>query len=271
MLHLVSIVTVVYNGEKQIESTIQSVLSQTYKNIEYIVIDGGSNDNTSAVIRNYQNDIAYWLSESDSGIANAWNKGLAKCSGEIIGILNAGDQYHPDTVRLIVEGFQNNQNAGFVFGDILMCDEEGKEQYKILGNPKYLESIDYEMSFIPHPSVFVKKSIYEKEGHYNECYRMAMDYDFLLRISKHGVIGYYLPYVLTTVSLGGVSDRKYRECNKEMMRISVQHGYSRQCAWIRYIYKSAKTFFRKNSEKFGLNPLIRFVRNRISRHYRYSG
>src|SRR5258705_5340519 len=99
---LVSIITIVYNGEKYIEDSIRSVINQSYKNIEYIIIDGGSSDNTVSIIKKYEKQIAFWISEKDKGISDAFNKGIAKATGEIIGILNSDDWYERDTVAKAV-------------------------------------------------------------------------------------------------------------------------------------------------------------------------
>ncbi len=266
---LVSVVTVVYNGEKQIEATLQSIFSQTYQNIESVIIDGGSSDHTLEIIKKYQNNISFWLSEPDRGIAHAWNKGLERCSGDIVGILNVGDSYHPEAIRLAVEEFQKNQDVGFVFGDMLVCNEKGKPRYKIKGNINYLENIDYEMAFVPHPTVFVKRSIYETEGLYDESYQLAMDYEFLLRITKRGIVGRYIPDILTTMSLGGASDQKYRQCYKEMMQISVAHGYNKKLALVRYYYNFMKTFLRKRMENVRLSSVIKWFRVCTNKSYDY--
>ena len=99
---LVSIVTIVYNGEKHLEQTIQSVLNQTYSNIEYIIIDGGSKDNTINIIEKYSDRLAYWISEKDNGISDAFNKGIAKSTGEIVGLINADDWYDFDAIKHVV-------------------------------------------------------------------------------------------------------------------------------------------------------------------------
>ena len=114
---LVSIITVVYNGEKHIEQTINSVLNQTYSNIEYIIIDGDSTDNTLNIIKKYEDKIAHFISEKDSGIYNAMNKGLALTKGEIISILNADDYYFENTLQQVVDIFSTSQ-SDIVYGNM---------------------------------------------------------------------------------------------------------------------------------------------------------
>src|ERR1044072_3693479 len=110
----VSIITVVFNAEKHLEQTINSVLAQTFTDIEYIIIDGGSTDGSVGIIKKYEGQLSYWISEKDKGIADAFNKGITRATGEIIGLINADDWYEPDTVRLVVE---HMQDADIVFGD----------------------------------------------------------------------------------------------------------------------------------------------------------
>src|ERR1700733_2556203 len=111
----VSIITVVFNGERYLEQAIRSVLGQSYPNIQYVVINGGSGDGTLSIIRKYEDRISCWISEKDKGISDAFNKGLARCEGEIIGILNADDWYEPDAVALAVKYIEAGDIA---FGDI---------------------------------------------------------------------------------------------------------------------------------------------------------
>ena len=135
----VSIVTVSYNCEATIEQTIQSVLSQDYDNVEYIIIDGGSTDGTIEIIRRYESNIAYWNSEPDRGISDAFNKGINCCTGEIVGILNADDLYLPGTVSTVVQAFQDNPEAGVVFGDQTFIDLSGKILYRQVGDPGFIK------------------------------------------------------------------------------------------------------------------------------------
>src|SRR6185369_14725253 len=121
---LVSIITVAYNAYPFIEKTIQSVLSQTYSPIEYIIIDGGSTDYTVDIIKGYSNRIAYWSSEKDNGISEAFNKGLSKATGDIIGIINADDWYENDTVERVVYDFGN---ADILYGDLQLLKKEKKD------------------------------------------------------------------------------------------------------------------------------------------------
>src|ERR1700730_3668142 len=146
---LVSIVTIVFNGEKYIEQTIESVLNQSYKNIECIIIDGGSKDNTISIIKKYEDRLAYWHSEKDEGISDAVNKGIAKATGEMIAILNADDWYEKEAIRMIVETIGQLDVA---YGDVQYW-KDNKKSFIQKGAAEHLEE---EVSVI-HPTVFVKK------------------------------------------------------------------------------------------------------------------
>src|SRR5262245_19759519 len=144
---LVSIITVAYNADRFIEKTIQSVLSQTYSPIEYIIIDGGSTDNTADVIKKYADRIAYWYSEKDNGISDAFNKGLNKATGDIIGIINADDWYESDTIEKVVNNFGDSD---VTYGDLQIW--KGTEKDFILKGDHTL--LAREMT-VNHPTVFI--------------------------------------------------------------------------------------------------------------------
>ena len=153
---LVSIITVAYNADPFIEKTIQSVLSQTYSPIEYIIIDGGSTDKTVDIIKKYNDHIAYWRSEKDNGISEAFNKGLSRAAGDIIGIINADDWYETDTIEKVVADFGNTD---IIYGDLQIWNKE-KKDFIQKGDHGLLAK---EMT-VNHPTVFIKKDCYKKMG-----------------------------------------------------------------------------------------------------------
>ena len=188
---LVSIITIVYNGIRQVEQTIASVLGQTYENIEYIVIDGGSTDGTVEIIKRYQDRIAYWVSEPDNGISDAFNKGINAATGEFVGLLNADDRMSADQVALGVQALLNS-SADYIFGDLLFHDETGCILYRINGDPDYQRIIDSKMPELCHPTVLARKALYDRIGLFDTRYRYAMDYDWLLRLHRNGGRGLYV-------------------------------------------------------------------------------
>lgn len=214
----VSIITVSYNSEKTIEQTIQSVIGQTYEDIEYIIIDGGSTDTTMDIVKKYQDKIVYTVSEPDKGIYNAMNKGIKVASGNIIGIINSDDWYDLEAVEKAVKAFQTN-SAEVLYGDCIYIYESGKR----VRNIKYpLEAMWYLM-VTPHPTVFVKKEIYQKYGIFDESYRMAADYELMLRFYSAGVKFSYLEYDMAYFRSGGASTKQVIQSLQETKDIALKY------------------------------------------------
>ena len=146
---LISIITVVYNGSKTLKQTIDSVLSQNYKNIEYIVIDGGSNDGTLDIIKKYESHINYWISEPDKGLYDAMNKGISAAKGVLIGMINSDDWYELNAVELIVKAYIENPSKLIFHGDRFDILEDGTKKVKNF-HPSKFKLLFYEMTF-SHP------------------------------------------------------------------------------------------------------------------------
>lgn len=182
---LVSIVTPLYNGEKYLEETIRSILSQTYGNIEYIIIDGGSTDGSVNIIKKYENKISHWFSERDSGMYEAINKGLKIASGDILAYLNSDDIYYPDTVKIAVEYFQGHPDVELIYGN---CDFIGprNEFLHTFRYPKFRwESfISLNKSTIPQPTTFWRSAIHKKIGYFDTALKMCGDFDFYAKAGK---------------------------------------------------------------------------------------
>ena len=234
---LVSVVTVVLNGEKYLEQTIQSVLSQSYDNIEYIIIDGQSNDKTLEIIKKHESKIDYWLSEKDGGIYYAMNKGIAHANGDIIGILNADDFYSPDTILNVVNAFLKT-NADVFHGDIILLDNDKKTRmqpdiHKMMQQPSVF-----------HPTCFVKKQVYSKIGGFNTDYKISADYDFLLRCIKSNFKFEYIPQVLTYFRPGGMSASCASNIEGYQIMKIHQTGFHKAVAW-RALKCYIKTFIKK--------------------------
>lgn len=209
---LVSIVTAVLNSVETIEDCIKSVQSQTYHNIEHIIIDGDSTDGTLEIIGKYKDQIAKVISEQDHGMYYAINKGLKIVTGEVVGILNADDFYaHEKVIEKIVDVFQKN-SVDSCYGDLIYVDKNNPE--KII---RYWKSKSFRNgAFIygwhpPHPTFFVKREIYEKYGHFNTQFKIASDYEIMLRfLEKYKISTYYVPEVLVKMRIGGKSNRSLR-------------------------------------------------------------
>jgi glycosyltransferase involved in cell wall biosynthesis len=212
---LVSIVTVTYNAEKFIEKTIQSVLNQSYHNYEYIIIDGGSIDETLNIIQKYQSKITHWISEPDKGIYDAMNKGIALSSGDIIGLLNAGDIYLPNALSLLVEQFVPGDNLSLYYGDIYL---EYTDADITIKSPASIDRLKYSMT-ICHQAIFITKHTYLNQGLYNLNYKYASDYAYVLSLLLLGAEFHYLDGVVAYYQTGGVSDHKIFNLKLEYIRI----------------------------------------------------
>jgi glycosyltransferase involved in cell wall biosynthesis len=199
---LISVVTVVYNGVATLEQTMLSVINQTYKNIEYIIIDGGSTDGTIDIIKKYENHLAYWVSEPDKGIYDAMNKGINRAKGDLIGIINSDDWYENGTINIIANYYGQYPDIGIFHGDMFVVYENNK---KILKKGT-VANIKWKMD-MNHPTCFVKRSLYcERLYPFNIRYKLAADYDFLLWCYLNNYKFMHIDKVLVFFRIGGFSD-----------------------------------------------------------------
>jgi glycosyltransferase involved in cell wall biosynthesis len=255
---LVSIITIVFNGEKHLQQTIESVLGQTYPNVEYLIIDGGSTDNTVSIIKNYSSRLAYWISEKDKGVSDAFNKGISKATGDIIGLINADDWYEKDAVEKVVQAIGNND---VVYGNLALWRNE-KQEVIFTGNHYYLTK---EMT-INHPTVFVRRQCYLQYGLFDLQYKYAMDYDFLLSLFVNGRSFKYIPSVLANMRWEGLSDRQWFDACKEVMAIKNKFFPDKTFKnKIHFAKQVAAIRIGKVLQSLHLNSLVRFYRNRLSR------
>ena len=206
-LPLVSIITVVRNGESTIEETIKSIRDQSYENIEYIIIDGKSSDSTLNIINKFSNLINVLVSEKDDGIYDAMNKGIEIANGEIIGILNADDLYRPNTVQLVIDEFSSNPMLDYCYGSISLVDTSGLNCGVVTPPPrnKWKNKVLRE-TIVPHPSLFVRKKSYEKFGKYDSTLKLAGDFELISRFHLSGALGVEIHAVLAEFRLGGRSN-----------------------------------------------------------------
>jgi glycosyltransferase involved in cell wall biosynthesis len=204
----VSILTVVYNGAKTIRQSIDSVLTQDYSDIEYIMIDGNSTDGTVEIVKSYGDRIAKFVSEPDNGIYDAMNKGIQLAAGDVIGILNSDDFYaYPGVISDVVSLMRSKEIQG-VYGDLEYVDATNETIVK----RKWVSGIYKRGSFIngwmpPHPTFFVKKEVYQSNGQFRLDLGSAADYELMLRfVHKFGITLGYIPKVLVKMRIGGVSN-----------------------------------------------------------------
>lgn len=224
---LISVVTICYNSEKTIETAINSMLSQTYKNYEYVIIDGLSQDRTLDIISNYKEAFGNKLvvvSEKDNGIYNAINKGINKCSGEIIGILNSDDYYSPNTLESVAKKYEHENYPLIVInGDLARVSEDGKDVFTYRFKEQQVENKE----FFGHPSMFVAKAVYNKIGLYDETYKYAADGDWQYRAHEDSEVRYVLSHeVYNHMRQGGATDN-LKLCGKwfkERVRMKKAHN-----------------------------------------------
>jgi len=204
----ISIITVCYNSAKTIEDTIQSVLSQNYKNIEYIIIDGLSTDNTLEIINQYKNEIAVIVSEKDNGLYDAINKGIGLASGDIIANLNSDDFYIDENVITDVAAKFEKENSDLLYTDLYYVEEVNTDKVtRYWKSGAYKKGDFYKGWMPPHPTFFVKKYVYNKYGVFNLDLKSAADYEIMLRfIHKYKCTISYLNRVTVRMRVGGVSN-----------------------------------------------------------------
>lgn len=210
----VSIITPCLNSEESIRDTIESVLGQSYQNIEYIIVDGRSTDRTIEIVKEYASGFEgrlRYISEKDSGIYDAMNKGILQASGSVIGIINSDDWYEPEAVEQAVQCFQDT-GADVVYGEIWMIDEKGRREYHTWHSP-----------FPLHPSTFIRREVYQKYGMFDIGYQIAADRDLLLRLMSERVRFAYVDRILADFRTTGVSHTRSLLCAKEAYEINLKY------------------------------------------------
>ncbi len=257
-----SIITICFNSERTIERTIKSVLSQTYKDYEYIIVDGASKDGTLDIVKKYEplfEGRMKWKSEPDNGIYNAMNKGILRATGDIIGIVNSDDWLEPDALENVNNAFSaNNNNLNslycgginyhFTNGNIKKWSVNLKSLHR---NAKY-----YFISGIRHPGLFVPKEIYNKVGIFNDKMKVAADSDFMLRCYFSGIPFVDIHAIVSNMSEGGVStsgSKKAREyTRKDRIMILRNFGITGISYYRLYYIWYMRGLIRRMTQKLGI-------------------
>lgn len=206
----ISIITITYNSVKTLPRALESVQSQTYSEIEHVIVDGASTDGTRELIEAYakKHKNVRWVSEKDDGIYNALNKGIRMATGEVVGFLHSDDVfYSAESIEKIATAFADS-NADVVYGD-LQYVKGGKVVRRWKSNVYNPCSLKYGW-MPPHPTVYVRREVYKQVGPYDEWFRISADYDMMLRILKAGYKTYYIPAVLVCMETGGASNKDTR-------------------------------------------------------------
>ncbi len=204
----VSIITICYNSQETLEDTIKSVLAQNYNDIEYIIIDGASKDNTPKIIEKYKSSISHVTSEQDKGIYDAMNKGVEKATGDLVGILNSDDFYANNSVISNIVVAINKNNSDSIYANLVYVDRLNPEKtIRTWRSGEYKHNLFLKGWMPPHPTFFVKKWVYEKYGKYNTSLKSAADYEFMLRVlHKQGISTSYFSETITKMRTGGESN-----------------------------------------------------------------
>ena len=223
----VSIITIVFNNREHIASCIESVLAQSYPEIEHVIIDGLSNDGTQQVIEKYQDRLGYYISEKDTGLYNALNKGIRAASGDIIGILHSDDLlFNRETISQIVEAFQTTQ-SNMVYANGMYVERNNLNNVKRIYPAKSFKSQYLKHGWVPlHTTIYVRKELFDLYGFYDESYRIASDYEITLRwLSSPGVKSYFLDQFVVIMRLGGKSTTMSLQKRKSMEDFSIIKKY----------------------------------------------
>ncbi|MDH5189737.1 MAG: glycosyltransferase [Gammaproteobacteria bacterium] len=202
---LVTIITVVFNGADTLEKTILSVISQSYTNIEYIIIDGGSTDGTIDIIRKHEHAIDYWVSEPDTGIYDAWNKGVRLSNGEWIAFLGADDSYLEEAINAYIDSILSNENSSvleYVSSRVNLIN--GTRTLRVIGAPWNWKVFRKYMN-VAHIGSFHHRAIFDKYGLYDTTYKICGDYELLLR-AKSALRAGYLEKITANMEIGGKSN-----------------------------------------------------------------
>lgn len=254
---LVTVVTIAYNAKAYIEETLNSVLGQHYAHLEYVAIDGGSTDGTVEILRRYAPHLAYWVSEPDRGISDAFNKGVAASTGEWINFMNAGDLFESTESVACAMTQADKPQRDLIYGQCRFMTDEGRLLPGITGAPFSARRLRMKM-FIPHQSTFHRRRLFERYGGYSSDYKAAMDYEFLLRVQNLQVC--YVNAPLARMRVGGVSQNNEPRTFAEYRCAQRQHGIGWLESQAYYRYFMAKLRLRDWAQRAKLHTILTKIR-----------
>ena len=264
----ISIITIVRNGMPFVEQTIKSVLVQTYKNIEYIVIDGASTDGTQAMIESHIIDGAsiVYRSESDAGIADAFNKGLSLATGDYLLFLNADDMLiGSEIISKVAENIMRENCPVIMYGDCEVVERE-TSNFLYRATIKFSKKAFLRGKILPHPSTFTSNKYFEKYGEFDKNFKIAMDYEFFLRgVIKESIV--HSPLLITRVRDGGISTRNQDKVVSEIILALKKNGYMNSLFDLNKL--RAYYLIRRKSKKMlqflAVYDLLNGIRNKLQR------
>lgn len=251
----ISIVTATYNSAATIRDTIESVLMQDYQDIEYLVIDGGSKDNTIDIVKEYEpkfNGRMRWVSERDKGLYDAINKGIRMATGDVVGIVNSDDFFHRhDVIKTIVSHFVG-ENIDAIYGDARVVKEKDDKKNCRYTWAKPFRPWMFKIGLMPpHPSFYARKTLFEKYGYYRDDFKIAADYDLMTRFMyKFGIKTKYIGMPILTMRDGGMSTSMANKArlNEEVMTAMKSNGLtaSKWMLYLKYPFRIWEFFWFKN-------------------------
>ena len=224
---LVSIITPSFNQAHYLEETIRSVLSQDYPHLEYMIVDGGSTDGTVEIIKEYEQKLAWWVSEKDQGQTDAINKGFARASGEILAWINSDDTYEPSAVSAAVKYLQEHPDVGMVYGDCNFINEAGRVIGKFNSAQTNYRLLRQGYAHIPQQTMFFRADLWKQVGPLDPSFYFAMDYDLWTRVAARTEIK-YIPQTWANFRLhpSGKTIMADDRCWPEMIRVHYRDGGS---------------------------------------------
>lgn len=212
---MISIITATFNSAKTLKDTIQSVLRQTNKDFEYLIIDGGSTDETIDIVKSYESEFSgrlKWVSEKDQGIYDAMNKGIKMASGDVVGILNSDDYFTSDDILQTVDNAFKSHEIDAIYGDIHFIRDGNPQKCVRYYSSRMFRPFWLRFGFMPaHPSFYCKREVFEKTGLYSLDYKIGADYEMMVRLfKKYRIMSQYINKDFVTMRTGGASNNNVR-------------------------------------------------------------
>lgn len=212
---MISIITATFNSAKTLKDTIQSVLRQTNKDFEYLIIDGGSTDDTIDIVKSYESEFSgrlKWVSEKDQGIYDAMNKGIKMASGDVVGILNSDDYFTSDDILQTVDNAFKSHEIDAIYGDIHFIRDGNPQKCVRYYSSRMFRPFWLRFGFMPaHPSFYCKREVFEKAGLYSLDYKIGADYEMMVRLfKKYRIMSQYINKDFVTMRTGGASNNNVR-------------------------------------------------------------
>ena len=252
----ISLITVTYNSSKTLSDTLQSVLNQTYSEIEYIIVDGASKDSTVSIIQEYEpkfNGRMKWISEPDKGLYDAMNKGIRMATGDIVGIINSDDFYHRSDILQVVADAFRDKSVQAVYGDVRFVNDDNLDKTVRYYSSKSFSPKRFRFGFMPaHPTFFTYKKYFDEFGYYKMGYKIAADYELLTRfLYVHKLKCKYLPIDFMKMRTGGASTASIKSnwiLNKEIVRACKENGIwtCMPLLFLKYFIKVFELVFTRN-------------------------